>query len=304
MTKSGLKPIFVVGTGRSGSTIFHKMLCMHPDVAWVNRILVEHPSRIGLHRAYLNMVDLPVVGDWLLRSGLTPAEAYEYWAHAYRGFGRPLRDLRADDVTERTRQRFTKAVRRITTDRRPRPLVKVTGWSRIGFLREIFPEARFIHVVRDGRAVANSLVNVEFWEGWRGPQSWRFGPLPPEYDREWRQYDRSFIVLAGIAWKIMMDAVASAERDLSPDSLLTIRYEDLCRDPLRAFREASDFVDLDFVSLFQRRLLATPVDSRNDKWRTDLTAKQQRALNDVLANHLEKFGYLAQLEETANLELD
>ncbi|MFV1979708.1 MAG: sulfotransferase, partial [Rhodothermia bacterium] len=34
-------PIFVVGTGRSGSTIFHRLLCTHHKVAWLNRILSQ-----------------------------------------------------------------------------------------------------------------------------------------------------------------------------------------------------------------------------------------------------------------------
>ena len=40
---------------------------------------------------------------------------------------------------------------------------KLTGPARISYVSSIFPEARFVHVVRDGRAVVQSLMKVEFW---------------------------------------------------------------------------------------------------------------------------------------------
>lgn len=304
MTISDRSPIFVVGTGRSGSTIIHKMLCMHPGVAWLNRILSNDPSRTVLHKAYLRLVDFPGIGGWLMRRGLTPAEAYEYWNEAYRGFGRPMRDLTAEDVTERARSGFTAAVDRMATAKRPRPLAKVTGWPRIRFLAEIFEDAHFIHVVRDGRAVANSLMNVSFWEGWHGPNSWRFGPLPEEYEKEWLRFDRSFVVLAGIAWKIMLDAMIESEQSVPSGRILTIRYEDFCNDPLSEFRSAAAFTGLEWTKRFERRLERTPVRSRNEKWRTDLTRPQQEALNEVLRSHLERFGYLETVSEPANVARD
>jgi len=43
---------------------------------------------------------------------------------------------------------------RIDSQKKPVFIHKYTGWSRIAFFKEIFPEARFVHVIRDGRAVA------------------------------------------------------------------------------------------------------------------------------------------------------
>lgn len=56
-------------------------------------------------------------------------------------------------------------------------LHKFTGWPRARMLAECFPRARFGHVGRDGRAVANSTVQQEWWSGFRGPSLWNFGPL-------------------------------------------------------------------------------------------------------------------------------
>jgi len=48
---------------------------------------------------------------------------------------------------------------------------------RIGFLQAIFPDAKFIHIVRDGCAVANSRMNAPFWKGWQGLNTWG-GQMP------------------------------------------------------------------------------------------------------------------------------
>src|SRR5213078_3203453 len=99
---------------------------------------------------------------------------------------------------------------RILGRRRHRLLVKITGWPRVGYLRAIFPDARFIHLIRDGRAVANSLIHTDFWRGWAGPSKWQWGEMGAEHHEEWERHGRSFVALAGIQWKIMMGAIRQA----------------------------------------------------------------------------------------------
>jgi hypothetical protein len=75
---------------------------------------------------------------------------------------------------------------------------------RISFLYAIFPDARFVHVLRDGRAVANSRLNASFWKGWHGLNIWG-GQMPEHYRQEWERHRRSFVALAGIEWKTHID---------------------------------------------------------------------------------------------------
>lgn len=284
------KPIFVIGAGRSGSSLFHQMFTGHPRVAWMSTLCDRHPRRLGLHRALMRGIDAPFVGTMLKRHWES-AECYEFWDRYFRGFSQPFRDLRADDATPRVVSRLQKAVTSLITPRRPRLLVKITGWPRVGFLHAVFPDARFIHVYRDGRAVANSLLQVDFWRGWQGPEQWRWGPLDPPLQQEWEMHGHSFVALAGIQWKILMHAAESARGAVPASSFMDVRYEDFAEHPCETFRNVVDFCGLDWSEGFERSLSQYRVKSANYKWRKDLDDSQQRVLLSVLGDALRSYGY-------------
>ncbi|MGH8184327.1 MAG: sulfotransferase family protein [Rhodanobacteraceae bacterium] len=286
------KPIFIVGAGRSGSTVFHRMFCEHPNVAWQSPLCDMFPASPGLNRALLRVAPWPLLGGFLTR-WLRPGERYKYWEHFCHGFAQPCRDLLAADAAPAHKRRIPSALAQLATTRRRRALIKITGWPRVGFLHEIFPHAKFIHVYRDGRAVASSLLAVGFWRGWKGPPQWGFGPLDSTQQAEWERHGKSFVALAGIQWKLLMQAMDDATRNLPAENLLQIRYEDFIDDPVAAFREAATFCELDWPARFERSVRQHLLKTANDKWRENLTAKQQDTLEEVLAESLRKYGYSA-----------
>lgn len=284
------RPIFIVSVGRSGSSIYHELLSHHPRIAWLSGLCDRFPEMPGLNRAALGLTDLPLVGG-LARRMFSPEECYAFWDHHSPGFSTPFRDLRADDVTRSQRDRIRTALGQLVTRGRDRLLVKLTGWPRIGFLHEIFPDARFVHIVRDGRAVVNSILQVDWWWGWRGMENWRFGPLSEVDRRDFERHRGSFVALAAIQWRLLLDAVERARSDLPEGVFLEVRYEDLCEDPLRVARETLDFCGLDPSSLLEERIRATSLESRNDKWRTELTEAQQGILRELMGPRLARYGY-------------
>src|SRR5262249_9765417 len=156
----------------------------------------------------------------------------------------------------------------------------------IDFLLEIFPDAFFIHLVRDGRAVAESLLNVGFWDGWRGPPAWRCGELKPAYQQEWDRSKRSFVILAGIQWKLLLDSVEEAKKKVKPGQFLEMKYEDFAANPRCSLRKTLSFCQLDCSEEFNTRLDTFSVKDMNYKWRENLTFDQQRILEDSLKEHL------------------
>ena len=239
----------------------------------------------------MKALDYPLLGE-LLKRRIKPGESYSFWEHHCKGFSAPYRDLLAADVTDKAKSHLPRTMAKILTEKRNRVLLKITGWPRIGFLSEIFEDARFIHVMRDGRAVANSMLNVYFWQGWKGPQDWGWGELSPAQEDEWNEYGQSFVVLAAIQWKILMDAMEKAKSTISSERFLEIRYENLCSDPVGQFQKVTQFCELEWTVDFERQLGRYQLKNTNDKFRYDLTAKQQSDLEEVLRDYLMRYGYL------------
>ncbi|MEY2567271.1 MAG: hypothetical protein QOE35_1800 [Actinomycetota bacterium] len=98
-----------------------------------------------------------------------------------------------------------------------------TPWAvmHIGLLAGLFPEARFVHVIRDGRDVALSYLEAGF-----GPPTLEAGAL------EWRRY---------------VEAGRRAGRALGPTRYLEARYEDLVASPQAVLERICAFLELPFV---------------------------------------------------------
>ena len=286
------KPIFIVGTGRCGSTLFHRLLATHPQLMWLSGFAHRFPDKPSRNRWAVTAVGNPLLNG-VLGGKIRPAEAYGFWdAHAY-GFSEPCRDLVRSDVSAKVKKQVRAALQAMLTPERNRMLVKITGWPRIGFLNEIFEDAKFIHIKRDGRAVANSLLHVGFWRGWYGPQGWRAGLLSPEDQATWESYDRSFTALAGIEWRIQMRAMEAARRALDPKLFLEVKYEAFCEQPLETYRQVLEFAELPWSAELEKAVKEASIRSTSNRWRDDLTPVQQGILDNLLQEDLQRYGYNA-----------
>jgi hypothetical protein len=284
------KPIIIVGTGRCGSTVFHRLLANHPQLMWLSGFTYRYPDKPAWNRWAVTAMDNPILRR-LLGEKIRPGENYRFWdRHAY-GFSEPCRDLLASDVSSRVKKQVRAALEPMLSSKRNRLLVKITGWPRIGFLHEIFEDAKFIHIVRDGRAVASSLLHVGFWRGWYGPHGWRAGLLSPEDQATWESYDRSFTALAGLEWRIQMRAIEAARRTLDPRLFFEVKYEAFCEQPVETYRRVLEFAELPDSAVFERRVKAASIRSTSNRWRDDLAPGQQTILDDLLREDLLRYGY-------------
>ena len=270
------KPVFIVGVGRSGSTIFHRIFTEHPHVAWLSsRLCNKFPSKPHVNSYLMRAIDFPQVGGFIRRRFIS-GEGYDFWEYHSRGFSEPCRDLLASDVTSKLKRELPEALSQILTAKRNRLLIKITGWPRIGFLNEIFPDAKFIHIKRDQRSVINSLINVDFWSGWQGPHKWRWGELTAKQMQEWDRFDRSYVALAGIELQILSEAMEQAKRCMpNPENFLEVAYEDLCTDPMEIYKNVIDFCELEWSSEFQNAIKRYQLKNTNYKWQQDLSEDQQ-----------------------------
>jgi len=284
------KPIIIVGTGRCGSTVFHRQLAQHPRVMWLAGFCDRYPTRPAWNRRAVTATGHAVLRR-LLGRNVQPGECYRFWDKYAYGFSEPCRDLVRTDVTPRVKRQVNAVMQSLLTPRRHRLLLKITGWPRVGYLDAIFENTRFIHLVRDGRAVASSLLHVSFWTGWRGPQGWRAGLLSTEDQAIWDRYDRSFVALAALEWRIQMRAMDAARRSVDADRFLELKYETYCAQPVESIRRVLEFADLPNSPEFERQLAATTIRNANERWRESLTPDQQRILDEILREDLLSYGY-------------
>jgi hypothetical protein len=285
------KPIFIIGTGRCGSTIFHNIFSQHPNVAWLSRWCNKYPDTPSKNRFFMKAIDYPIIGNYL-KKRFKPRECWDFWEFHFTGFRRPFRDLLPEDVTNIIKEKIQNTMVQMLTSKRDRLLIKITGWPRIGFIHEIFEDAKFIHILRDGRAVANSLINERWWLGWQGPHNWRWGELSPSQKEEWEKYDKSFIALAGIEWKILMDAMENAKKFTNTNNFLEVRYENLCANPSKEFNKVVKFCDLQVLPEFENIINELSLKNSNYKWQKMFTDDQQRIIEDILRDYLKKYHYL------------
>lgn len=287
---------FIIGTGRCGSSLVHELLANHEHVHFVSNIDDNLP-RLGLLGRFNNALYALTKGAFTRKGELrfAPSEAYRVIRHEVSPiYENSCRDLVAADVTPWLRNRFQAFFEKRWRAQGGRCFLhKYTGWPRIGFFADIFPEARFIHVVRDGRAVANSLLQMDWWGGYRGPSVWRLGPLDEASHSEWARSGHSFVTLAGLNWRLLMDGFVSEGARLTPGRYLEIRYEDFVTSPVESLRAMVEFIGLPWSARIERAASSGMVyDSRRRAYETDLTRGQISELEAVAGTMLARYGYL------------
>jgi hypothetical protein len=270
------RPIFVVGVDHSGTTILYRMLARHPEVAWFSQYSLRDGSMPGRARVPLN--------GWINRTGRRlaghtwrkelrfvrpePRECFGIWRRLI-----PRNDalLRASDCTDELAERVRAVVASdLRAWRLQRMLLKTPYLTRrILLLDRIFPDALFLHIVRDGRAVALSNQERIAGEG---------GLAPREALRRSAAY-----------WVETLDYVEECAEHLGP-RFSNIRYEDFCQDVHGALSAAFRLCGLepDAAHLDGVPRTLTPT---NDRWLRECSAGDRAILDHELRDTLPQWGY-------------
>src|SRR5581483_3405165 len=285
---------FVLGTGRCGSTLVHEVLARHPDVGFVTNVDDRTGSTAAGRLQAGVFRRLPAAATTKGRLRLAPSEAYRALEREVSpAVVEPVRDLLAADAQPWLADRFRAFfASRAAAFGAPLFLHKFTGWPRARFVDAVLPGSRYVHIVRDGRAVAASWLQTDWWRGHLGPEGWHFGPLPDGYAKEWEASGRSFVLLAGLAWKLLLDAFDDARREVGDDRWLEVRYEDVVADPRRRTAEILEFLGLSWTDAFEAGFQAFRFDGgRARAWRAVLGDAASAELDARLADHLTRRGY-------------
>jgi Sulfotransferase family len=282
------KPIFIVGSGRSGTTVFYNFLSTHPEVSWFSNYsdrFVNVNLMPFLHRIF----DLTFVGT-IAKKGIIskrklyikPTEADNIY-HDYCGFKHSIKTTE-NDLNVGVEKKFKDLIKRhLLLNSKERFLSKQTANNqRIRLIDKMFNDAYYIHVIRDGRAVANSLINVRWWND---IDVWWLG----EKASEWEKKGRQPIELCGLHWKRDVEEILE-NKSLFEDRYIEVRYEEFILDVRGTMEKVTNFCGLSNSKYFSKMLPQT-LPNMNYKWKDDLKEEQKTILDKTLKPFLVQLGY-------------
>lgn len=188
--------VFVVGAPRSGTTWLQQLLALHPDVATAGEMHVICEGVATLFANHEGNDPYSGLSGWVTRPELAT-------------LARALIDGIMVRLRDTSRPTATRVLDK-TPDHVPYAAL----------LAELYPDASFVHIIRDGRAAAASAQRL--W-------SWNEG---------YREHGRT-----AARWR---DAVLDCRRHLSGLRYVEVRYEDLVRDTAGQLRRVLAAVGLPF----------------------------------------------------------
>ena len=290
----GAPPVFAfaTGTGRCGSSLVQELLSRHPDIGFISNVDDRFPVlRGGRHNGEIYRH----VPESLTRKGrlrYAPSEGYRVLAREVSPLVvAPGRSLWEPDASPWLRDRCrTHFEDRAVRQGKPVFLHKFTGWPRAGFIAAAFPEARFINIVRDGRAVANSLVQMSWWQDHRDAAALR--SLTAMDLEAWEGSGNSFAVLAGLFWKAVVEEHERARQVIAPGQWIDVRYEDILARPGPELGRLLGFVGLRPNRAFKQGVARHHLRAgRGDAFRRELDPSDVACLDTLLGETLQRYGY-------------
>ena len=173
----------------------------------------------------------------------------------------------------------------------------------IDFLRQAFPDAQFIHIVRDGRDVALSYSKKPWLQaasaksGKTEPGGYAYGPYP----RFWVEPDRveEFEATSDIhrcvwAWRRFTDSALTACQQLPTAQYHELRYENLAKHPRMEAEKMLDFMGIKSATsceLFHQAVSRVRSDSVG-QWQRELNAEQLSQIENEAGELLKRLNYL------------
>ena len=266
------RPVFLVGMPRSGSTVFHRVLSRQPDFATTTNVTRKAPTVYPW---------LKLLSCWYRQP--EPGEAGGMWDRFVTGESDVLR---AADATPAARRYYRKAVENcLRLYGKPRFLSKCPrNGLRMGFLQAIFPDARFVHLVRDGRAVGQSILERRKRSG--NIRAW--WDVKPEGWRTWEAEDP--VVAVAHQWNQVILQMQQAAAGLPAGQYLEVRYEDLVTDPMAFLGRVCDFCDVRWPT-DQMAAAVAGLENRNDKWAKVFTPSEVERMMAIMGPTMARFGY-------------
>jgi len=284
-------PIFIVGTSRSGKSLLGSFLAIHKDTCWFSNYSEKCPSFPAV--SILNrIIDLPILAPFARHSiinqnhkrFLPRPEEGERIYHSYCKFIKG-QYASEDMLTSEQIYKFKKTVKgHVKYHGRNRFINdQSANTHRIRMINSIFPNSYFIHVIRDGRAIANEVFRSKWWQD---SKVWWYGDTPSV----WEKQGNEPVVMCGIHWEKTLKAVFDSKSFIS-GRYIEIRYEDLTDNPKDVLNNITKLCGLEWDNGFEKYIPKT-IENQNYRWKNELTKHEIRLLEKELEASLTSLNYM------------
>ncbi len=274
-SKTSTCPVFVGGTGRSGTTIAGELIGASPAYALVPIELRFHVDRGGLTDLAREVVDIEqfeatMRSQWYVRP---PNKGGPRGAHVILGppeLDDALLRLRKSENADRWLAAgafLTDVIEPFQRSRGAESWVEMTppNGKNANMLARMIPEAKFIHMVRDGRDVASSVVR-----------------------RSWGPNDMAGAILW---WGNQMRAINKATSVIEPSRVLTMRLESLVGEQREsAYNQVQGLLGMDDDESMRQffEINITGEMSHEGRWRGGLSDREQHEVENLYADQLKR----------------
>lgn len=244
-------PVFIVGCWRSGTTHLHNLMCLDQRFTGPTLYQTMYPHTFVLTESWLlPFLDLMTPRKRFMdnmEQGLREPHEDEMalaimsqcsnmlsWAFP-RNAARYDAFLDFQTASETEIERWKSCVRifvnKVAMRSRRRVVLKSPNHTaRLGLLRSVFPEARFLHIRRDPYDVFRSMCHMAS----QVQPVWGFQRLPPE------QIPEMVLQTYARLYQAYLDQASS----LPSTHLHEITYEELVQNPLQTIKQAYDALEL------------------------------------------------------------
>jgi hypothetical protein len=282
--------VFIVGCPRSGTTLLQRILDCHPQVAIT-------PETHWIPRWYEKKKGKGITADGFVRRKLV-RKLFTFPRFTELGIDRAEIEPLIKPRGTVSYSRFISALFDLYGKKRGKLLVgdKTPGYARnLNTLHALWPAAKFVHLIRDGRDVCLSVLSWQRARGWKASQG----------AARFSVWAESPLCAAALWWDWHVRLAREAGRVFAPGVYAEVRYEDLVADPPAECRKLCNLLDIPYedsmLGLYECRAregaagdqkhLWRPITAGLRDWRAQMPSEDVELFEAAAGELLDELGY-------------
>ncbi len=276
------KPIIIIGSGRSGTTIISEIIFQHEDLAWhsnyqeiffftplINLFRPFFDNKLWRFKKFYKYVGASKNTRQKNQTKFNlilfnPVERYNFWEHIT---GKRIDFARGFLLNEKATEQEIKYIRsflakQVKYQGKKRLIMKFTGPARLEYLTSIFPDALIVNVIREPVATVHSWLEVGFWQRMGINKLWWRGAYTPEEIAYAETIKDKPALITAFQYKKLMETTKQ-EIDKLGLNVYDCHYEDFVEDAKTFIYKMMEFMQLPPSNKVDAYLKKIIVDNRN-----------------------------------------